>query len=129
MRRRWASGCSPTTAACVSTRSAERRADKSGQVTVPSPRSGDHSLRRGDESGAPTVEEAVPLRCLTGGEALELLRPQLQDEVTTMRWSPSTAPRVIVLRTTPAKMQRAKALLAEHEGAGAGTCAAQSPTP
>jgi predicted DNA-binding protein (UPF0251 family) len=77
-------------------------------------------------SSVPVVEEAMVFRCLTGSEAAELVRPLLQDRASTMRVAPA-APRVLTVRTTPAKMQRVKALLSEHERTGTGACMAPEP--
>lgn len=74
----------------------------------------------------PVVEEVIVLRCLTGGEAAELVRPLLQDRASTMRVTPA-APRVLTIRTTPAQLQRVKALLAEHERTGMGACVVPEP--
>lgn len=84
---------------------------------------------RADPSPAvPTVEEAILLRCLTPGEAAELVRPLIQEHASVLTVRPTTAPRVLTVRTTPAAMQRVKALLAEHERASAGACTVpQSP--
>lgn len=87
--------------------------------------SGGRVLTGADAPSAATVEEAVLLRCLPPGEALELVRPLLnEDRASTARWNPTVAPRVVTIRTTPARLQRAKALLAEHDGRGPGTCPA-----
>ena len=76
---------------------------------------------------AGTVEEGVLVRCLTVGEAAELVRPLLSDPVSSVRFNPSVAPRVLTMRSTPEKLARAKALLAEQDGAGGGACAAPAP--
>jgi len=73
-------------------------------------------------AGVATMEEAILLRCLSPGEAAELVRPLIRDGASVARWNPTTAPRVLTIRTTPATMQRVKALLAAHEGAQARTC-------
>jgi hypothetical protein len=84
------------------------------------PRSGANTLP------APgTVEEGVVVRCLTPGEAAELVRPLLSDPVSSVQFNPTLAPRVLMLRSTPEKLARAKALLTEQDGAGA--CAAPAP--
>ena len=71
----------------------------------------------------PMVEEAILLRCLTPGEAGELVRSLVLDRASTVRSGPATAPRVIVVRTTPAQMERVKAVLAKRDGADGGACA------
>lgn len=76
---------------------------------------------------AGTVEESILLRCLAVGEAAELVRPLLSDRVSRVTFNPTLAPRVLVMRSTPEKLTRAKALLAEHERGGAGGCATPAP--
>ncbi|HEY0023326.1 MAG TPA: hypothetical protein VGB24_10465 [Longimicrobium sp.] len=77
--------------------------------------------------GVPTIEEAIVLRCLAPGDAAELVRPVLQDRSSRVLVNPAHAPRVITIRATPALLRQAKAVLAEHEGAGSGTCAVPPP--
>ena len=74
-----------------------------------------------------TVEEGVPVRCLTPGEAAELLRPLLSDRVSSASFNPKLAPRVLIMRSTPEKLARAKALLTGNDVGGAGACATPAP--
>jgi len=80
-------------------------------------------------AGVPLVEERFLLRCLQPGEAAELIRPLLVRSNTV--YSPGNAPRVLVVRATPEKIQEVRLLLDRHEGAGSTTCAVRPapPTP
>ena len=78
---------------------------------------------------AMTVEEALMLRCLTPGEAAELVRPLLRDGQSTVEYNPVHAPRVLTIRGTPDVLERAKALLAERERAGSSACTPASVAP
>lgn len=72
-------------------------------------------------------EEAVSVAHL---RAAELVRLLIQDRASYAKVNPTSAPRELTIRTTPATMQRAKALLGEHEGAQARTCSVpRSPAP
>ena len=76
--------------------------------------------------GGPIVEEAILLRCLSPGEAAELVRPLLGLRSNSVVYSPAHAPRVLTIRATPAQLQKVKSVLEKHEGAGAPTCAPRS---
>jgi hypothetical protein len=71
----------------------------------------------------PMVEEAIVLRCLSPGEAAELVRPLLRLRTNTVVYSPTHAPRVLTIRATPAQIQNVRSLLDRREGAGAPACA------
>jgi hypothetical protein len=73
--------------------------------------------------GAPIVEEVILLRCLSPGEAAELVRPLLRLRSNSVVYSPAHAPRVLKIRATPAQLQNVKSLLEKYEGAGAPSCA------
>lgn len=74
--------------------------------------------------GAPIVEEAIVLRCLSPGEAAELIRPLLVLPSNTMV-ARASAPRVLTIRATAAQLENVKAVLEAHEGVGAPACAAR----
>lgn len=74
-----------------------------------------------------TVEEGVLVRCLTLGDAAELVRPLLSDRVSSVRFNPNLAPGFLVMRSTPEQIARAKALLAQHDDGEAGACATPAP--
>jgi hypothetical protein len=76
-----------------------------------------------------TAEEAILLRCLTPGDAAELVRPLVQDRASSVRFSPAHAPHVLTVRTTPAQLERVKARIADYESAGTVTCTPRSATP
>ena len=76
--------------------------------------------------GVPIVEEAIQLRCLSPGEAAELIRPLLQLRSNTVVYSPANAPRLIVIRATVAQMRSVRSLLEKHEGVGSPTCATRT---
>jgi hypothetical protein len=67
------------------------------------------------------VEEAFLLRCLSGNEAAELVRPLLSREHTTALVR-ATAPRVLTIRATPEQLREVRALLEQHEGTGSTAC-------
>jgi hypothetical protein len=73
--------------------------------------------------GVPMVEEAVLLRCLTPGEAAELIRPLLRLPENRIVASPEDAPRVLTVRGTPAQLQQVKSKLDELQDAGSPACA------
>lgn len=73
--------------------------------------------------GAPIVEEAIRLRCLSPGEAAELIRPLLSLRANRIVYSPAQAPRVLTIRATPAQMQNVRSVLEKYEGAGSPACA------
>ena len=77
-------------------------------------------------AGGPIVQEAILLRCLSPGEAAELVRPLLSLRSNSVVYSPAHAPRVLTIRATPAQLQKVKSVLEQYEGAGAPTCAPRS---
>jgi len=72
--------------------------------------------------GVPVVEEAISLRCLSPGEAAELIRPLLQLRSNTVVYAPARAPRVLTVRATAEQLQRVKEVLEKYESAGSATC-------
>lgn len=74
-------------------------------------------------AAAPIVEEALLLRCLSPGEAAELIRPLLQLPTNSVAYSPARASRVLTIRATSAQMQRVRSMLEQYEGAGSAACA------
>jgi hypothetical protein len=77
--------------------------------------------------GAPIIEEAILLRCLTPGEAAELIRPLLRLRSNTIV-SAADAPRVLTIRATPAQLQTVKSVLDKYENAGSSACPARPTT-
>jgi hypothetical protein len=73
-------------------------------------------------SAPATVEEAILLRCLSPGEAAELIRPLLRDRHASVVISPARAARVLTVRATPEQMQRVRAALDRYEGTGSPAC-------
>jgi hypothetical protein len=73
--------------------------------------------------GAPMVDEAIVLRCLSPGEAAELIRPLLRLRSNTVVYAPAHAPRVLTVRGTPAQLRHVKAVLEKYEGASSPACA------
>lgn len=71
----------------------------------------------------PMSEEAFLLRCLPPGEAAELIRPLL-GPTSTVAVSPTRAPRVLTIRSTPEQITRIGALLDARDGAACATPAA-----
>lgn len=71
----------------------------------------------------PVVEQAFLLRCLSPGEAAELIRPLLQLPTNTIVHSPARAPRVLRVGGTAEQLVSVKALLDKHESAGSAACA------
>lgn len=78
-------------------------------------------------AAVPVVEQAFLLRCLSPGEAAELIRPLLQLPANTIVHSPARAPRVLRVRGTAEQMVSVKALLDKHESAGSAACATPPP--
>ena len=75
------------------------------------------------EIGAPMVEEALLLECLSPGEAAELIRPLLRHPSNTVVASPQHAPRVLTIRGTPTQLRDERSLLQRHETPGTAACA------
>jgi beta-lactamase regulating signal transducer with metallopeptidase domain len=76
-------------------------------------------------AGAAMVEEPLLLRCLSPGEAAELLGPVLRRDSGMTVTHSAHAPRVLTVRATPAQLRNVKALLEQYEGAGSAACASQ----
>jgi hypothetical protein len=74
--------------------------------------------------GAPIVEEAILLRCLSPGEAAELIRPLLPLSSNSVVYSAARAPRVLTIRATEEQLQNVKSMLDKYEAAESGACAA-----
>ena len=74
--------------------------------------------------GGPMLEEAIVLRCLSPGEAAEVVRPHLRLRTNIVVSAPAQAPRVLTVRGTPAQLEHVKAVLGEHERAGSPACTA-----
>ena len=73
-------------------------------------------------AGVPMVEESIALRCLEPGDAAELVRPHLRLSSNTVVFAPAKAPHVLTVRGTLAQLEHVKAVLDEHEAAGAPAC-------
>lgn len=76
-------------------------------------------------ASVPTVEQSFLLRCLSPGEAAELIRPLLQLPANTIVHAPARAPRVLRVTGTAEQMASVKALLDKHESAGSAACASR----
>jgi hypothetical protein len=74
-------------------------------------------------AGPPMVEEAMLLRCLSPGEAAELVRPHLTLRSNRVVYPAANASRVLTLRATPAQLQQVRSVLAAYEGTGSPACA------
>jgi hypothetical protein len=75
----------------------------------------------GPVPGAPMVDEAYLLRCLSGAEAADLIRPHLTLPANTARVREGS--RVLNVRATPAQLRQIRAVLERHESAGSPACA------
>jgi hypothetical protein len=64
-----------------------------------------------------TVEQAFQLRCITPDQAAALIRPMLQDESSRVLASPTRAPGVLTVRTTPEQMRSVRDRLLREDGA------------
>lgn len=83
-------------------------------------------------SSAPILEESILLRCLSPGEAGELVRPLLRERGNLVVVNPSQAPRILTIRATAAQLTNVKAALEKYEGGGSAACSlprATTPTP
>ena len=70
------------------------------------------------------VEETIVLRCLSPAEAAELVRPILTGPSATVTIpSAAGAPRVLLVRGTPAQLQQVKSTIDRHDGVGSPACA------
>lgn len=76
-------------------------------------------------AAVPVVEQAFLLRCLSPGEAAELIRPLLHLPANTIVHSPARAPRVLSVKGTADQMASVKALLDKHESAESAACASR----
>ena len=95
------------------------------------------STREGPSPGAPsrapaptaaptadaTVDEAFLLRCITPGDAAELIQPLVVDNSSRVVIRPALAPHVLTVRATPARLKQVREALARYDGAGAPACA------
>lgn len=79
-------------------------------------------------AAAPMVQEAFLLRCLSPGEAAELIRPVLGLRTNSVVYSPAHAPRVLTIHATPAQIRNVRSVLDRYEGAGSPACA-RGPAP
>ena len=70
-------------------------------------------------AGAPMIEKAYLLRCLSAGQAARLIRPVLDLPTNVVTASPDG---VLTIRATPAQVERVQAVLDSYEGAGAPAC-------
>ena len=66
------------------------------------------------------AQESFLLRCLTAGEATELVRPVLGPK-TTLVSAPGTAPRIVNVRSTPEDLAAIKAILDARDAAACAT--------
>jgi hypothetical protein len=80
------------------------------------------------QAAAPMIQEAFLLRCLSPGEAAELIRPLLDLRTNTVVYSAAQAPRVLTIRATPAQIRNVRSALDRYEGAGSPACA-RGPAP
>ena len=78
------------------------------------------------QGGAQIVEETILLRCLSPVEAAELIRPLLSGTNAVVS-NPSSAPRLLTVRATPAQLQNVKSVLEKYESAPSATCASPPP--
>jgi len=84
-----------------------------------------------DIAGAPAgpiVEEAILLRCLSPGEAAELVRPILLLPGNTIVSSPR-APRVLTIRATQEQLRNVRSVLDPYERPGSAACPVGSKPP
>lgn len=79
-------------------------------------------LRESTAPSTPTIEEAFGLRCIPAAEAAELVRPLLQDPASTIRYDLARAPRELVVRTTPAQMERVRETIWQADIARTASC-------
>ena len=68
------------------------------------------------------TEQAFLLRCLTSGQAAELIQPLLRGSDGSVVFSPDRAPGVITVRATPSQMQEVRILVDRYEGGGPQSC-------
>jgi hypothetical protein len=84
-----------------------------------------HFARPGDDATvAPVAEQAFLLRCLSPGQAAELLRPYLGPDGM-LRISVG-APGVLTIRATQDRLRKAKSILNRYEHSPDGVCPAQA---
>ena len=77
----------------------------------------------GDAAGAPMIERAFLVRCLSADQAAALIRPVLDLPTNTVVVSPERAPGVLTVRATSAQFEKVRLVLDPYEGAGAPACA------
>jgi hypothetical protein len=73
-------------------------------------------------TGAPIVEQAILLRCLSQSEAAELLRPYLRLPANSIVSAPGGPSRVLVVRATAEQMQQLRSVLDQYERDGSSAC-------
>lgn len=76
-----------------------------------------------DAAGAPMIERAFLVRCLSADQAAALIRPVLDLPTNTVVVSPERAPGVLTVRATSAQFEKVRLVLDPYEGAGAPACA------
>lgn len=79
-----------------------------------------------DEPAAPgqgVVETSILLRCLSPGQAAELVRPMLQRPANQVDIAPASAPGVLRIRATPEQTAAVQAALDRHERSAGAACA------
>lgn len=71
-----------------------------------------------DAAGAPMIERAFLVRCLSAEQAAALIRPVLDLPTNTVVVSPARAPGVLTIRATSAQFEKVGSVLDPYEGAG-----------
>ncbi len=80
-------------------------------------------------AAVPMVQESILLRCLSPGEAAELIRPLLDLRTNTVVYSPAHAPRTLTIRATPTQIRSVRSALEQNDGGESSACAAvQTPS-
>jgi len=79
-----------------------------------------------DAAGAPMIEKAFLLRCLSAGQAAALIRPVFDLPTNTVESSPA-APGVLTVRATSSQLEKVRSVLDPYEGAGSPACARTPP--
>ena len=73
---------------------------------------------RSDAAGAPMIERAFLVRCLSADQAAALIRPVLDLPTNTVVVSPARATGVFTVRATSAQFENVRSVLDPYEGAG-----------
>lgn len=81
-----------------------------------------------DVAGAPMLEKAFLLRCLSPDQAAALIRPVLDLPTNTIVHSPA-ASGVLTIRATSSQLEKVRSVLDPYEGAGSAACARTPPPP